>query len=206
MSAMIGDARGFTLLEMVVAIGMFAIIAAISYGALNGFLDARVHINDRRDEFNALQRTFALMERDMRHAVNRTVRDQFGELEPAFFGGSGEPLASNELLRLTTAQPAAGSAGVQQLRRVAWRVAGGELSRVTWQVLDRDIDSPELEHVLIDQVEDIVLSYMSFDEEDELTTDNDWLEEAALPVGVEVVLRLEDQGELRRVFEVAGAQ
>ena len=38
---------GFTLLEMVVAIGIFAVIAAIVYPAIQRFLDARDQLNDK---------------------------------------------------------------------------------------------------------------------------------------------------------------
>lgn len=196
--------RGFTLLEMVVAIGIFAVISAISYGALNNFLDARERISARRTTVHDLQSAMVLLERDLRYAINRPVRDQFGDDEGAFVGGPGEGLESGELLRLTTARPAAGSPESQRLTRVAWRVDGRQLTRVTWQVLDRYLESPEYPRVLLDNVEDLEVSFFKFDAEDKLEVTEAWSDKSQLPAGVEVILRLEDLGSFRRVLQVAG--
>lgn len=195
---------GFTLLEMVVAIGIFAVIAAISYGSLNNFLDARAQIDERREDIQALQTAMALMEMDFRYAVDRGVRDQFGDTEAAFVaGGDGVP-AAGELLRMTTAQPAAGTGGNHQIKRVAWRLNDGGLSRVTWRVLERDIDSPEYERLLLESVEGIDFTYFSFNQGDELETSEEWLEGTGLPAGIEVRFNVTGYGEFRRVFQAAG--
>lgn len=196
---------GFTLLEMVVAIGIFAVIAAISYGSLNNFLDARAQIDERREGISALQTTMALMEQDVRYAVDRTVRDQFGDTEAAFIAGGDSVLATGELLRMTIAQPAVGAGSKHQLKRVSWRLNDGGLSRVTWRVLERDIDSAEYERLLLESVENIEFKYFGFNEDDELETVGEWLEETGLPAGVEVRLGVTGQGEFRRVFQVAAS-
>lgn len=196
---------GFTLLEMVVAIGIFAIIAAISYAALNNFLDARQQITARRDAIQGLQSAMILLERDMRFAVNRAVRDQYGDQEPAFFGGGEDDLQNNgEVLRLTTSRPTAGAPGSQQLTRVAWRLNDGTLSRITWRVLDRYLESPEHERVLLEDVEGFELRFLAFDENDAPDATEVWVGFDRLPAGVEVLLRLPDHGEFRRVLQVAG--
>ena len=70
--------KGFTLLEMVVAIGIFAIIATVSYTSLNQFLDTRDMLESRQDELTALQMTMTLLGRDVRFMLNRPVRDSYG--------------------------------------------------------------------------------------------------------------------------------
>jgi len=195
---------GFTLLEMVVAIGIFAVIAAISYGSLNNFLDARAQIDERRGNIQKLQTAMTLMEMDFRYAVDRGVRDQFGDTEAAFVAGG--VLAAGELVRLTTAQPAAGTGGNHQVKRVAWRLDDRGLSRVTWRVLEREIDSPEYERLLLESVEGIDFTYFSFNQGDELETSEEWLEGTGLPAGLEVRLGVTGYGEFRRVFQVAGSE
>jgi general secretion pathway protein J len=195
---------GFTLLEMVVAIGIFAVIAAISYDSLNNFLDARAQIDERRGNIQKLQTAMTLMEMDFRYAVDRGVRDQFGDTEAAFVAGG--VLAAGELVRLTTAQPAAGTGGNHQVKRVAWRLDDRGLSRVTWRVLEREIDSPEYERLLLESVEGIDFTYFSFNQGDELETSEEWLEGTGLPAGLEVRLGVTGYGEFRRVFQVAGSE
>lgn len=199
------SSRGFTMLEMIVAIGIFAIIAAISYSALNNFLDARAHINNENERLRALQTMFVLLEQDLRYAVNRTVRNEFGDLEPAFIGSADQALAAGEQLRLTTIRPAPGNAGLHQATRVAWRLIDGELHRVAWRVLDRDIDSVEFRRRLMEDIDVFEIRYFSFDGNTELRADNEWAGDATLPAGVAVTVLPEGGAAYQRVFQVAGA-
>lgn len=195
---------GFTLLEMVVAIAIFAVIAAISYAALDNFLEAKAHIDKENDQAKALQTAFVLLEQDLRYAVDRPVRNGYGDAEPAFIGVPEESLSAGERLRLTTIRPAPEGIGVAPLQRVAWRLNDGELSRVTWQVLDRDVDSAERRRRLLDNVEDITFTFYTYDADQKLTTVNEWSSNAELPVGVEVTVLMQDRLAYRRIFELAG--
>lgn len=199
------SSRGFTMLEMIVAIAIFAIIAAISYSALNNFLDARAHINSTNERLRALQTMFVLLEQDLRYAVNRTVRNEYGDVEPSFIGTADQALAAGEQLRLTTVRPAPGSAGLHQVTRVAWRLNDGELHRVAWRVLDRDIDSVEYQRRLMGNIDDFEIRYFSFDPNAELRAGNEWVGAATLPAGVAVTVLPEGDAAYQRVFEVAGA-
>lgn len=198
--------RGFTLLEMVVAIAIFAIIAAISYSALNNFLDARAHINGENERLRALQTMFVLLEQDLRYAVDRGVRDEYGDREPAFAGGIDQPLADGERLRLTTIRPAPVGAGVHQVTRVAWRLDDGALYRVSWRVLDRDIDSEGYQRRVMANIDDIGFRYFDYNADEELESDSEWLGDARLPAGVEVTVLFGDEAEYQRIFEVAGGR
>ena len=112
---------GFTLLEMVVAIGIFAIIATISYVSLDRFIDTRNLVEERHDKLKSLQTTMTLMGRDMRFMVNRPVRDGHGDPELALLSGDNIALEDGELLRLTTSRPEPGIGLVSRPQRVGWR-------------------------------------------------------------------------------------
>lgn len=196
--------RGFTLLEMVVAIAIFAIIAAISYSALNNFLDARARINAKNEQLRALQTMFVLLEQDLRYAVDRSVRDEYGDVEPAFIGSADQPLAGGELLRLTTIRPAPVGGGEHQLTRVAWRLQDGALTRVAWRVLDRDIDSRGYARRVMSDIDDIGLQYVAYDDEDRFRALDQWIGALGLPAGVAVTVLPEGEGQYQRMFEVGG--
>lgn len=196
--------RGFTLLEMVVAIGIFAVIAAISYAALNNFLDARAQIQEENRQLRALQTVFVLLEQDLRYAVSRSVRNGYGDAEPAFVASGDDGLGQGERLRLTTTRPAPEGIGSPRLARVAWRLNDGELSRVTWRVLDRDVDSAERRRSLLSGVESISFRFFRFDADQKLQTESEWTDGSGLPAGVEVTVLLAGRPALQRTFEIAG--
>jgi len=93
------------------------------------------------------------------------------------------------------------------LQRSAYRIEDDELIRYHWRVLDRTINNEPIETVLLDGVESIEFRY--------LTTDGEGSEQwppanVAGPTGfrlrpraVEVVLTLFNEGEIRRLVEVA---
>lgn len=196
--------RGFTLLEMVVAIAIFGVIAAISYSALNNFLDARAHIKQRTERLQALQNTFVLLQQDLRFAVARPVRDNFGDAEPAFAGTTGDALVGGERLRLTTLRPAPVDMDTQQAARVAWRLDDKELSRVTWPVLDRDLDTSEDRRRMLSGVEEISFRFFSYQGGGSLTASSEWISDTALPAGVEVTVLLDDGPAYQRILQVGG--
>lgn len=124
--------RGFTLLELVVALAVFAVLATLAYGSLARLLQARDTLAARADALGRLQRLQALLARDCGALVQRPVRDELGDPEPPLrrapdgsleltHGAFGNPLD----------QPRA------QLQRVRWQVRDGVLYRDAWPVLDR---------------------------------------------------------------------
>ena len=76
--------RGFTFIEVLVAVGVFAVVSSISYATLSQYLKVREGVSASNLELRQLQRTFSLLDRDLRFIVNRPVRDGFGDPEPAW--------------------------------------------------------------------------------------------------------------------------
>ena len=197
--------RGFTLLEMVVAIGIFSIIAAISYASLDRFLDTRTVIKERHGQLRLLQRTMSLMEMDFRFMVNRPVRDGFGDEEAALIASTDVALADGEFVRLTTSQPDPQLQLTSRLKRIAWRLKEGDLQRVSWSVLDREQDSKEYVTTVLEQVAEATLQYYLYTQDEDLQLQTEWTDGNTLPVGVEFVLTLQNGQQYRRVFAVVGS-
>lgn len=193
--------KGFTLLEMVVAIGIFAVIAVISYGTLNRFIDNREVVVRKNDELRRLQTAVTLLGRDMRFIMHRPVRDGFGDIEAAFVTGNDNDLGPGELLRFTTTQPSLDGVQTQRPRRVAWRFNDGQLSRVYWTVLDRDQDSVEYERILLSNLVDVGFSFLTYDDKNELEVTQDWQNPNEIPSGIEVLITDGSGKQYRRVFE-----
>lgn len=193
--------RGFTLLEMVVAIALFAVISAIAYGGLNQFFKARERIEEKQGDLRRLQSAFLLLEQDFRFLAARSVRNEFGDAEAALFSNPDRAPVPGERVRLTASAPQA--FGLPAPKRVAWRFVKGEVQRVSWSVLDRDRDSAETVRVVLGNVRDFALNFFAVDN-DVLKAYSDWTQGDRLPVGVEVRVLFNDGRQYMRLFEIAG--
>ena len=195
---------GFTLLELLVALSVFALLAAMAYGGLNTVLKARAATDLQAERLTRLQNTFFWLGRDLTQTVNRPVRDEYGETQPALSGiGLGDyRLALTRGGWLNPADRARGN-----LQRVAYGLRDDQLVRVYWNVLDRAQDSQPIESVLLDGVERLELRYLDGQKQ--------WSEvwpsavtgaaaSAAPPRAVEVTIETKAEGRITRLFGVAG--
>ncbi|MFZ5493385.1 MAG: type II secretion system minor pseudopilin GspJ [Pseudomonadota bacterium] len=124
--------RGFTLLELVVALAVFAVLATLAYGSLARLLQARDTLAARAEALGRLQRVQAQLARDCGALVARPARDELGDPEPAL---RRAPDGSLELTQGAFSNPL--DQPRAQLQRVRWQVRGGVLYRDAWPVLDR---------------------------------------------------------------------
>lgn len=204
-----GRARGFTLLELLVALAVFAIMSIAAYGGLRNVLFTRAAVEEQNRRLAAVQMAVFRLEQDIGQAVPRGIRDEYGEPQAALLGGE---LASDRLT-LTRAgwdnplgQPRA------NLQRVAYRLRDGRLWRLHWDVLDRGGLVEARETVLLERVREFRARFLE-DAEKEWSTD--WPPSAsdeadnkknlvALPRAVEIVLILEDWGEITRLLPLPG--
>ncbi len=197
--------RGFTLIEVLVALAVFGVMTVLAYQALGQSLSNAEMLTERLDRIQAIQRTMSLLGRDLTQAVPRPVRDLLGDgFLPSMRTSLNEEFAL-ELTRGGWPNPAGLPRGT--LQRVAWRIEDGELLRYHWRVLDPTLsDEPVIPH-LLDDVDSILFRYRSHSGEwTELWPPGESQGAVAArirPQVVEVVLTLPDEGEIRRFFEVA---
>lgn len=195
-----GRTGGFTLLELLIALAIFAIMSVIAYGGLRSVLETRDRAAAAAERLAALQLAFVIIGRDLEQAVDRPVRDEFGDREAAM-QGSAETL---EFTRGGWRNPA----GLQrsELQRVSYAVEGAELQRVTGSVLDRTQGSATRSTTLLEEVEEFSVRYLDGSRE--------WREywptgvaglpgaEGPLPIGVEISVTTERWGRVTRLFRV----
>ncbi len=74
----IGKGDAFTLIEVLVSLAIFAILAALCYGALGRTLDSAELLNSRMDRLQAIQRTIRLLGEDLQQLSPRPIRDELG--------------------------------------------------------------------------------------------------------------------------------
>jgi general secretion pathway protein J len=204
---------GFTLLELLISLVIFALVAAMAYSGLNNVLIARSQTEQKAERLHKLQSAFILMERDIEQTVNRPVRDNYGEESPAMVGNQlGTYLL--EFTRTGWRNPL--TAPRSNMQRVAYTVEEEQLIRVIWYVLDRPQDVEPYKMVLLDGVKDMVIRYLDDKQEwhnswppDSIVSfgqqnQEDQKDKDAPPAGVAVELETKDFGKVERWFHVPG--
>jgi general secretion pathway protein J len=193
--------RGFTLLELLVAVAIFAIIAALAYGSLNALTAQRDQSDRVLDRLAELQRGIGILSRDFQQIRGRPVSGPYGgEPLPALLALDGE--FAVQLTRGGVRNPLQRPRST--LERVAYRVEEDGLVRYRWPVLDQAQDSKPLRTVLLRDVERLELRF--------LAEDGQWVQDwpppdtgAGLPLydiprAVEVGLDLADWGRITRLY------
>lgn len=193
-------ARGFTLIELLVAIAIFAIMAGTGYGALRNLIEARTVLAQQHETFAAVSLAVNVLRNDIESAVARSVRDEFGDDEPALRGG-----IDGALLQLTRHSAAAAfrEPGVD-LRRIEYRVEDGALFRYAWNELDRFQGSTPKRRMLLAAVRTVGFRFFDGQWDAVWPVSTSRRDAVRLPRAVEVSVAFADGAELRRVFEVGG--
>ncbi len=150
--------RGFTLLELLVALAIFGLIAVMSYSGLSAVLNQQAQTEIAADRLSELQKTYLIMQRDIEQMVPRPVRNQFGDEEAALVGGD-----TLQFTRGGWSNPVGYPRS--NLQRVGYAYDDEQLKRYSWVVLDRAQDSEPLEQPLVDHVEGMAIRYLDANDE-----------------------------------------
>lgn len=126
---------GFTLIEMMVALLIFGMLAAAGVALLSFSVRAQAATKAKLDDIAAVNRFSNALSADLAQATARITRDERGTPLPAFEGGAGDGTAP--MLRFVrggwsnldeTARPSA--------QKVEYRLEGGALQRLAYPMLD----------------------------------------------------------------------
>ncbi len=219
-----GPERGFTLLELLVALFITAILFAMGYGSLTQALNSRKEVEEQSARLTAVQQAMRVIEQDLELMHPRPARDPLGNGYEATLvvsqnvttdssSSSDDTTSMAQSLPLLTFTRGgwANPAGLprSELQRVSYLLRDGQLIRQYLPVLDTTAATTVIERVLLDQVQAVSFQYMdeSFAWSSlwptpgmQMSTPQElW---RARPIAVKVVLSLKDQGELTRIIEV----
>jgi general secretion pathway protein J len=216
---------GFTLVELMVALFITAIVFVMGYRTLDQALNSRKEVEQQAARLLAIQQAMRTIEQDFATLQPRPVRNQLGNgydpalttAQSAALGSlSGASLGNNNggtpLVTLTHAGWT-NPAGLprSELQRVTYLLGNGTLIRAWWPVLDPTSATPQQQRVLLEGVKSVSLRFMDSGQ----NWRTDWPSTAVganagqiglrvRPIAVEVTLELNDWGVIVRTIEVPG--
>lgn len=200
--------QGFTLLEIIVVVLVFSVMAAMAYGGLNSVLKTRRGIEDSMQRTADFQRAFQRLRGDFQNLRDRAARDSYGDPQPPLsISREGEL----QLVRGGWRSPV--QTGRSSMERVRYRLKDRALHRASWRVLDLPQEAEPSELALLREVEEIRWRFLDGARE----WQTQWPNEKALaasqgsasgeppPLAVELTLVTKDWGEMRLLFRTPQA-
>lgn len=200
--------QGFTLLELLIASIIFAIMAIMAYGGLDNVMDNSEASKQALNRLKQAQQTVTILNRDLSQLVQRDIRDGFGTVQPYLMAGNDVDNLV-EFTRSGRVNP--GRLIRSSLQRVAYRFDEDKLVRLQWPQLDRTQEMEAKQSVLIDELEQVTVRFLDQNAEwhEQWPPLNAAQPQTATgtstgqgPLAIEVILQLKDWGDIRRVYEV----
>ncbi len=190
--------RGFTLVEMLVALMIFALMSVLAYRGLAAVMQTREHLTEDNRRWRDIALTLAQLEQDMDLVVDRPVRGNGNLLLPALVGNLQTVNADDAQLSFSRMGMAWQTGVLADVQRHGYRLNNGTLEQLVWPVLDRAPLSEPVVNVLLERVNRFELRY--------LDNSGNWQPRwplpgmKALPAALEMVLELDNGIVVTRVF------
>lgn len=197
--------RGFTLIEILVAMLIVAIIGIMAYGGLHRLINLHEQTAASMHRLQLLQQAVTIMTRDFSQLEPRPVRDPLGGAPLAAFMSTPQNQPPLVFTRGGWSNPLADVRSTEE--RVAYQLDKHQLLRLSWPELDVPAQTDPVKQVLLTGVTQFDLRFM----DDNGNWQNQWpplntntaAYVARLPRAVEIDITVKDIGRITRIVEVA---
>jgi len=198
--------RGFTLIEILVAMAIFTLIGLASTGVLNSVINSDQLSSERFAKLEELQRAMLTIERDILQIVPRALRVN-GEPVSVVISG-GEDVLNSDADGLGFVR--AGWHNPQMLlprstlQAVSYRIQEKQLQRLYGNYVDNVIGYEPKIKILLSDIEDFRVSFLT--EVEQLEEPEKWQESysnANIPIAISITFVSKTFGEIRREFILA---
>lgn len=191
------NVRGFTLLEVLIAIAIFSVISMASFSIFETVLNSDAATKTRTDRINELQRGFIIIERDMLQIARRSIRLNGEAPQEGFLHTDNESYSTNEQA-LAFVRHGWTNPGLllprSEMQSVAYQLNEDVLERVHFNFVDAVLGEEPKVRPLISQVEKLDFEFYDGKKWQKTLTEN------SLPMAIAIELETTDYGVIRRQF------
>ena len=188
--------KGYTLIEVIIALAIFAIIGTLSVGLLSRAFDTKARLAAQINPLSDVQLAATRISQDASQMVARGVRDHDMKKIPAFFAhADGIEFTRGGFVSLDK------TAHQSTLRRVGLSCEHHQLIRKTWPELDGFSRDKPQKQILLSNLENCGFSFTS----SRRTWSDEWRgDDLLLPSSFKLHLKIKALGETALIFIVPG--
>jgi general secretion pathway protein J len=201
--------KGFTLIEILVAMAIFSLIGLASTGVLTSVIESDKLSTERFEQLAKLQRAMLTIERDVLQAVARAIRVNGEANNTVIWGADGAFDSETQglgLVRLGWQNPQF-MLPRSQLQAVSYRLQDQQLERLYGNYLDNAIGYQPKVKILLTDIDDFQVSFLK--DIKNLNAPSDWQQNytgVTLPIAIAITINSAIFGEIRREFLLARSQ
>lgn len=162
--------RGFSLIELLIALGIFAVVSAAALSVMRLATNADAQLQTTTQRLASLERFRSLMRADLLQIANRPYRtaDTSGHLPP-FLGGAGasllpaagEDAAEPKLVLVRNGWPNPDFAVARaSLQHVTWLLTDAGLVRRTRPFVDSALGTPDRDVVILAGISSVEMRFL----------------------------------------------
>ena len=208
--------RGFTLLEILIAIAIFAVLILAAQQMFHQAMNQRDQLDRQASRMESQQLLLTWLTQDMEQMVARPVRDSLGDPEPAVQSidhgiaftraGWANPFSLRQRSELQRVEYFLCSPAIQS---TACKPDEHNLIRRYWPALDVNQGTEPVDTVMLRNVEDFQVRYLHYDQNSGYQWLDTWPDQAtlaqppllqALPKSIEINIYLENDTVLHRYY------
>jgi general secretion pathway protein J len=190
--------KGFTLLEILIALFVFTILSIIMSSALHSITTSQSATEKRAARLDELQLALIIISRDFEQAVNRQSTNTNGT-DPAMIGAPDFIIFTHAGF----ANPF-GTQNHSTLQRSTYLLENGNLKRSHWPVLDHTLKIKPEERILLTNVSELHFEYLDSQKNFRPSWPPPDQTQSILPTAVRVTLTLKDLGKITQLYLIAG--
>lgn len=194
---------GFTLIELMIAIMIFAIISLISYRIISSLLKTKQVVTAAQNKWGGISQSINRMGLAIQDAIPLVIRDGNGNVQPAVLGKNKLDTAYDAQLELTVGGSIGDPVyGITPPKRIGFRYNAGTLYMISWPVLNRVPTTAPRVDVLLKNVSIFTVNFLYPDKQWRDTWPLDAPSITQLPTGIKINITMNSGEQIFRQWAI----